>query len=454
MEKNSKREADHAKLKEDTTNLKTKNTELEAEIAKLRHDIEEIKKKDQTITNTQDAFSTEEISSTSSDNVSNSNELNNISNSDVSDNTFSETKSFKDREIEFLERVHKEQVRNGIREKKLLQNNEASHNQDPLLYDKDNSSEQSNLSYEIKSVTNGNDQNLELASDTKTVNIDNNAELYSSDLSDEVSGLDRNQITEQTLKQDFTKSTVIVKSNEIDNELSLEKTIEGSTQRLAYWFEKAIKSGIKEILYWYTYSLETENKVKNMLVDVKIKEKTARSTIYKEMLKYLPNVTPGNLRIRTNRAKKFLNLFGENGVGTDKIKLVTCSASDISRLTNIQIQNIIKYVKDYEKSKTVTNGNDQLHVAEISTEVSVSISLSNPTHDRIYFRNKILGQYPDIYREFSSEKFDYYGLIDKSLCPACKSSHKDEKSIRVFRQKKFVLDYIEHTQKRLDWILG
>lgn len=87
------------------------------------------------------------------------------------------------------------------------------------------------------------------------------------------------------------------------------------------------------------------------------------------MLKYLPNVTPGNLQIRTNRAKKFLNLFGENGVGTDKIKLVTCSASDISRLTNIQIQNIINYVKDYENSKTVTNDNDQIHVAEISTEI-------------------------------------------------------------------------------------
>ncbi|CAG8593417.1 4136_t:CDS:2 [Dentiscutata heterogama] len=106
----------------------------------------------------------------------------------------------------------------------------------------DNSSEQSNLSCEIKTVTSGNDQNLELASDTKTVNIDNNAELYSSDSSDEVSGLDRNQITEQTLKRDFTKSTVIVKSNEIDNELSLEKTTGDSTQRLAYWFEKAIKS--------------------------------------------------------------------------------------------------------------------------------------------------------------------------------------------------------------------
>ncbi|KAF0520579.1 hypothetical protein F8M41_016225 [Gigaspora margarita] len=150
-----------------------------------------------------------------SDIISNSNELNNAPNSDV---------SFEDKEIASWNGYYK--------------NNEASHDQDPLLYDKDNSSEQSNSSYEIKTVTNGNDQNLELASDTKTVNIDNNAELYSSDLSDEVSGLDRNQITEQTLKRDFTKSTVIVKSNEIDNKLSLEKTIEGSTQRLAYCLKK------------------------------------------------------------------------------------------------------------------------------------------------------------------------------------------------------------------------
>ena len=69
---------------------------------------------------------------------------------------------------------------------------------------------------------------------------------------------------------------------------------------------------------------------------------------------------------------------------------------------------------------------------EISeTQVSaLSISPSNLTYDRDYFRNKILRRYPDIYREFSSEKFDYYGIIDKLLCPACKLSHKDEKSIR------------------------
>src|SRR5690242_9623399 len=79
------------------------------------------------------------------------------------------------------------------------------------------------------------------------------------------------------------------------------------------------------------------------------------------MLQYIPNVTQGNLQIRTNRAKKILKLFGEKGVGIDKIKLVTCSASDISRLTNAQIQNIINYVNDlaHVTSKTVTIGNDQ-----------------------------------------------------------------------------------------------
>ncbi|CAG8595111.1 9663_t:CDS:2 [Diversispora eburnea] len=159
----------------------------------------------------------------------------------------------------------------------------------------------SNLSCDIKTVTNGNDQNsvpscnttgnyqnLELLYDTKTVNIGNDAELYS-DSSDEIPGLDRNQVTEQTLKRDLIKSTAMAESNEHYPK----KVIEDSTQSLTYWFEKAIKSGLKEILCWYHYSFEIENKVKNITADGKIKDKTARSMIYKEMLQYLPNVTCG-----------------------------------------------------------------------------------------------------------------------------------------------------------------
>ncbi|CAG8857367.1 33687_t:CDS:1, partial [Gigaspora margarita] len=57
--------------------------------------------------------------------------------------TSSETNSndtFEDKEIKFLERVHKEQIRNEIRErnreKKLLQNNETSTFQDQELIQK------------------------------------------------------------------------------------------------------------------------------------------------------------------------------------------------------------------------------------------------------------------------------------------------------------------------------
>ena len=133
-------------------------------------------------------------------------------------------------------------------------------------------------------------------------------------------------------------------------------------------------------------------------------------------------------------------LFGEKGVGIDRIKLVTCSASDISRLTNTQIQNIIDYVND----KTVTNGNDQSHVTSktvtigndqshdlspVTPQGSVSPASIPLTYDRSYFHNKILDQYPNLYREYSSEDFDYYGITDKTLCPLCKLGHDDEESI-------------------------
>lgn len=42
--------------------------------------------------------------------------------------------------------------------------------------------------------------------------------------------------------------------------------------------------GLKEILCWYHYSFEFENKVKIITTNGKIKYKTARTMIYKEML--------------------------------------------------------------------------------------------------------------------------------------------------------------------------
>ncbi|CAG8627940.1 8327_t:CDS:10, partial [Ambispora gerdemannii] len=55
---------------------------------------------------------------------------------------------------------------------------------------------------------------------------------------------------------------------------------------------------------------------------------------------------------------------------------------------------------------------------------------NNPTHDHAYFRNKILLRYSNLYKTIISEKNDYYGIVEGSLCPVCKLNHEDEKSIK------------------------
>ena len=156
------------------------------------------------------------------------------------------------------------------------------------------------------------------------------------------------------------------------------------------------------------------------------------------MKPFLPTkITQDNLRKKTLRARKHLMLFGKNGVGIDKIKLVSYSATEISKLNNAQIQNVIDQVKKYTSSdhqshvtlKTVPSGNGQIK-AEVNTLANIlSESQSKPTYDRTYFRNKTLDQYPNLYREFSSEDFDYYGITDETLCPLCKLDHDDEEGI-------------------------
>ncbi|CAI2194717.1 12918_t:CDS:2, partial [Funneliformis geosporum] len=156
-----------------------------------------------------------------------------------------------------------------------------------------------------------------LSCDTKMITCTDSEDASSDKMSGliAIQPLDRNQVTEQTLKHELSRSISSVASVKLHDESILNNTIEGSTQRLAYWIDEAMR-----------------------MADGKTKDKTARSMIYKDMLK----------RVRI-----------------DRIKLVTCNASDISRLTNTKIQNII----DYVNGKTVTNGNDQSHV--ISKPVTI-----------------------------------------------------------------------------------
>src|ERR1051325_4431454 len=222
----------------------------------------------------------------------------------------------------------------------------------------------------------------------------------------------------------------------------------GSASHLAHLLDKAEKTGRKEKLRWYYYSEEYEKKVVTLSSENNISDQMARTQIYNEMELYLPGKKREYLRKMTQKAKNIYTLF--KGIGIDKIGVVTSSADAISRLTDAQIQNIINlYTDELIKSQKLIGVNNCSRARDLPSESKKSPDVristppttktnqtnvqaqSKPTYDRAYFRNKILDQYPNLYRECSCENFDYYGITDETscgdyICPLCKLGHDDE----------------------------
>ena len=71
------------------------------------------------------------------------------------------------------------------------------------------------------------------------------------------------------------------------------------------------------------------------MADDRIKNKMARSMIYKEIKLFLPTkIIQVNLCKKIHKARKHLMLFRKNGIGLYKIKLVSYSVTEILKLTN------------------------------------------------------------------------------------------------------------------------
>src|SRR3954466_5272416 len=219
-------------------------------------------------------------------------------------------------------------------------------------------------------------------------------------------------------------------------------------------FKKANKLGQEAILYWCYFVEKYDKRIDNLVVSG-VKKKTATSEVYQEIKWLLPDIMDVNLRQKILRARKLYKLF--NTLGLEKISQVSYSADAISSLNYPQIQNIIDHVNSATSShnETVKILHDQSHVtskinptnayippkAEVSTSANVlSASKSKPTYDQSYFHNKTLDQYPNLYREFSSENFDYYGITNEKLCPLCKLKHDDEESIEgIYKAKSYFI---------------
>ncbi|RHZ78665.1 hypothetical protein Glove_158g77 [Diversispora epigaea] len=358
-------ESRFVKLEQNDKDTAVENAELKARVAKLEQKQSQIDEKNNFIVKSDDYAkginqSSVDITSTEmensndtheqidlqcddtpasdiSDNASNSDELNNAPNSDVSDNAFSElsenvcqetktqcstspicieTKSFDDKKIEFLDRVHKEQISNEIRErnrKKKLQSQGSIQN----------TSSSSDIQNEVNPV-------IDQARNTGIK-------------------IPYNKRVEQDLRHDLS---VFIKenNNKINNvfdiqipEFSLEVIITRSTkvtaQNIADLFILAIKVKQKEILCWYCYYKAYEDRIDEIKHINKIDDQSARTLVYNEIKALLPDTSDVNLRQKTFRAKKIYTLLV--GIGVEKVQAITCSASAISSLTDNQIQDII-----------------------------------------------------------------------------------------------------------------
>ncbi|CAG8763831.1 7065_t:CDS:1, partial [Cetraspora pellucida] len=275
----------------------------------------------------------------------------NASNSDIYQPIIIETKSLEDKEVdEFLDSKDKKRVSNIIRER----NKEKKF--------RDLSPVESE-----KTMNKIHDQNLNESS-KPSINSDSTDPFEYNDLSQP----DKNQIVEQDLKQELSASPTSRK-NIISNQNLLDGENQVTAQSIVCIFRKAIQSGREEILQWCRYIEKYDKRVSEITSNSKVKIKTARSLVYKEVKQLLPDITDANLRQKTLRARKIYNLF--NGIGIKKIEQVTYSANAISNLTNTQIQNIINHVL----SKTVNKIHDPNN-SEVGELTAPSIQSSHTSN--------------------------------------------------------------------------
>ncbi|CAI2198223.1 11296_t:CDS:1, partial [Funneliformis geosporum] len=82
-----------------------------------------------------------------------------------------------------------------------------------------------------------------LSCDTKMITCTDSEDAPSDEMSGPIATqpLDRNQVTEQTLKHELSRPISSVASVKLHDESILNNAIEGSTQRLAYWIDEAIR---------------------------------------------------------------------------------------------------------------------------------------------------------------------------------------------------------------------
>ncbi len=94
------------------------------------------------------------------------------------------------------------------------------------------------------------------------------------------------------------------------------------------------------------------------------------------------------------------------------------------------------YIKDsyYIKYQFLPNEKEIKINASLKMISSVipQVNRINLTYNWSYFYKKILDQYPNLYREYSSKNFDYYKITDKTSCESFERNYLFIMQIRLW----------------------
>ncbi|RIB27456.1 hypothetical protein C2G38_2029378 [Gigaspora rosea] len=117
-----------------------------------------------------------------------------------------------------------------------------------------------------------------------------------------------------------------------------------------------------------------------------------------------------------------------------------------SKLTSQNIVDLFKVAMKVQQKESLCCSKD---VSNIKASIPTESSHTSNSEDMISENNKslpetkTLDEYPNLYREFSSKNFDYYGITDETLCgvsreticPLCKLGHDDEEIEGILTDK-------------------
>ncbi|CAB5306761.1 unnamed protein product [Rhizophagus irregularis] len=182
-------------------------------------------------------------------------------------------------------------------------------------------------------------------------------------------------LPEQVVKESIPACKSVTSSNKSSAGISPVKSSMADKQALALASENTetecqkipYNQKVEQDLRRELSSTEVGDAYEDRVKDVKSKngvdDKSARTLVYSEIKPLLPDITDVNLRKITFRAKKIYILF--DGIGINRIQIISCSASAISNLSDNQIQDIIN---DFPPKATNTDDVDYDDSVQFGTD--------------------------------------------------------------------------------------